>query len=113
MSSKGITPYHCVTKSERFHTRNITAVSLSPSASFLATAGEDGTIFFYKILSKQAILFIHFEHPVYPTSMIWPLESRLVVGLSDGAVELYEFDSEQVRSSWFGVWTTRAKSDVL
>lgn len=89
-------PYDCVVKLPRLHNSWISALAFSTTGTLLASASADGTLFIIDILSQAALLAVDFEHPVYPTYVMWFSSDELVVGRSDGGVQFFLVNRAQV-----------------
>lgn len=88
--------YECVFKLSRIHNSWISALAFATTGNLLASASADGTIFIIDVLAQSALLAVDFEHPVYPTCVVWLNGVELVVGRSDGGVQFFQVDQRRV-----------------
>lgn len=91
--------YRRVANFRALHTSWITSLAFSPDGGVLASAGADGVIFFIDVPRRRPFCCLDFEHPQTATCLLWPSSDELIVGRSDGAVQMFKIDAEKVSSS--------------
>lgn len=79
---------------DQLHTSYISSLAFSPDGSMLASASADGSLVLTDVRQRKALSYLDMGKPLYPTCLLWPHVDLLVVGRSDGGVQLLEANTK-------------------
>lgn len=82
-----------------FHTSQIKLISISSEGTFIASAGDDGTVLIFDSATGRALHSTVFDGAMRPQKLVWIGETILVLGCLDGLVATLNITSrgEKVR----------------
>lgn len=96
--------YSCLIRFSRLHTSWVSDLVFSPDGSLLASCGADRVVFIINVADRLPLCCVELEHPIYVSSLLWPLPGLLVLGRSDGAVQMVTVDLRKVRQPLLIDW---------
>lgn len=84
--------YALIAKNQRLHRHWVASLAFSPDGKLLATASADGAVFVVDVFGQHPVLCLSNPHPFFTNCLHWPSQDWLVLGRSDGVVQVVTVD---------------------